>query len=554
MKKALLLALLAGMVFVGAQHAVPLQPLPLLVGAQRAVPSPPLLVQVPFEKIRRAESEPANWLTYSGSYPAHRFSPLKQITTENVRRLKPAWVYQIAARDKVETTPLVVDGVMYITEPPSDVTALDTRTGRPLWKYRRTIPEGVMVCCGRVNRGVAILDDLVFLGTLDAHLVALDAKSGVVRWDATVADYKTGHTITGAPLAVKDKVIIGIAGGEYGVRGFLDAYEAGTGRRAWRFWTIPGPGEPGNETWGGESWKTGAAPTWVTGSYDSEMNLVFWGTGNPGPDWNGDVRPGDNLYSDCLLALDADTGKLRWYFQFTPHDVHDWDATEIPVLVDGTFRDKPRKLVLFANRNGFYYVLDRLTGEFLTGTPYIKQTWAKGLDEKGRPIRLPNTFPTREGTVVWPHVDGGTNWFSPSYSPLSKLFYVAAQEKGAVYFTGEAERTAGAGFYGGTFKLVPGEEGYGAIRALDPETGRLQWEFRLHSPPWAGVLSTAGGLVFGGTMEGDFFALDARTGKVLWKFQTGGRVFSNPISYVSDGKQHIAIAAGQAIFAFSLGE
>ena len=389
----------------------------------------PLASQVPYERIRRAEAEPGNWLTYSGNYFSHRFSSLKQITTANAVRLKPAWVYQIEARHKFETTPLVVDGVMYITEPPSDATALDVRTGRPLWKYRRTIPDDVIVCCGKVNRGAAILDDLLFLGTVDGHLVALDAGSGVVRWDVAVIDYKTAHSITGAPLVVKDKVVLGIAGGEYGVRGFVDAYEAKTGKRAWRFWTVPGPGEPGFETWAGDSWKTGAATTWVTGSYDPELNLIYWGVGNPGPDWNGDVRRGDNLYSDCLLALDADTGKLKWYFQFTPHDVHDWDATQVPVLVDAVFRGKRRKLILFANRNGFYYVLDRQTGEFLTGTPFIKQTWAKGLDEKGRPIRLPNTFPTAEGTLVYPHVGGGTNWFSPSYNPATKLFYVAAQER-----------------------------------------------------------------------------------------------------------------------------
>ena len=289
----------------------------LLLGSQQTP------AQVPYERIRRAEAEPGNWLTYSGNFQSHRFSALRQINAANVGRLKPAWVYQIGERHNFETTPLVVDGVMYLTEHPSHVTALDTRTGRPLWKHRRTIPEDARVCCGQVNRGVAILDDQVFVGTVDSHLVALDARTGHVRWDTVVADYKTGHSITVAPLVVKDKVIVGIAGGEFGVRGFLDAYEAKSGKRAWRFWTIPGPGEPGNETWAGDSWKTGSATTWVTGSYDPELNLVFWGTGNPGPDWNGDFRLGDNLYSDCLVALDADTGKLKWYFQFTPHDVHD---------------------------------------------------------------------------------------------------------------------------------------------------------------------------------------------------------------------------------------
>ena len=510
------------------------------------------LAQAPYERIRRAESEPGNWLTYGGNYSSHRFSTLEQITAANVARLKPAWVYQVRDRNKFEVTPIVVDGIMYIAEPPSDVTALDTRTGRPLWHYRRTIPEGAVGCCGRINRGVAVLGDKVYVGTFDAHLVALDVKSGAVRWDIEVADYKVGHSITVAPLAVKDKIIVGIAGGEYGVRGFLDAYDAETGKRAWRLWTVPAAGEPGVETWAGDSWKLGAATTWVTGSYDPELNLIFWGTGNPGPDWNGDVREGDNLYSDCLLAVDADTGKLKWYFQFTPHDVHDWDATEVPILADGVLRGRQRKLVLFANRNAFYYALDRQTGEFLTGVPYVKQTWAQGLDDNGRPIRLPNTFPSKEGTTVWPNVGGATNWWSPSFSPLTRLVYVAVREQGGIYFIGDAEYIPGQQYNGGGFRSIPGEESYGAIRALEAETGKLRWEFRMHSPAQAGVLSTAGGLVFGGAREGDFFALDAATGKPLWQFQTGGGIAANPITYLSEGKQYVAIAAGSALFTFAL--
>ncbi len=320
----------------------------------------PLAGQVTYQRILEAGKEPGNWLTYSGNYSAHRFSPLDAINTRNVAGLKSLWVYQVNSLQKFETTPLVVDGVMYISEPPSHVTALDTRTGRPLWKYRRMLPDDVRVCCGQVNRGVAALGDLVFVGTVDAHLVALHARTGAVHWDVAVANYKAGYSITVAPLAVKDKILVGVAGGEYGVRGFLDAYDARTGKRAWRFWTVPAEGERGHETWDGDSWKTGSATTWVTGAYDPETNLVYWGTGNPGPDWNGDVRGGDNLYSDCLLALDADTGSLKWHFQFTPHDIHDWDATEVPVLIDGEWRGRPRKLVLFPNRNAFYYVLDRM--------------------------------------------------------------------------------------------------------------------------------------------------------------------------------------------------
>jgi alcohol dehydrogenase (cytochrome c) len=441
---------------------------------------------------------------------------------------------------------------MYISEPPSHVTALDTRTGRPLWKYRRTTAEDVRVCCGQVNRGVAILGDLVYVGTVDSHLVALNAKSGAVMWDVEVARYESGYSLTGAPLAIKDKIVVGMAGGEYGVRGFLDAYDAKTGKRAWRFWTIPGPGEKGNETWKGDSWKTGAASTWVTGAFDPDTNLLYWGTGNPGPDWNGDVREGDNLYSDSLIAIDADTGKLKWYFQFTPHDVHDWDATQVPVLVDGEVRGRKRKLVLFPNRNAFYYVLDRVTGEFLLGKPYAKQTWAKGLDDNGRPIRVPKTFPDFEGTQVWPAVAGANNWYSPTFSPRTGLLYVAVREAGSVYFIGDPEYKEGEQFNGGGFRSVPGEQEWGAVRAFDPATGVMKWEHKVFSPPWAGLLSTAGNVVFGGTTEGQVFALHAATGKALWRFQAGGVARSNPMSYSADGKQYVAVTMGNALCVFGL--
>ena len=348
----------------------------------------PLCAQVTFERILKATNEPGNWLTYSGNYAAHRFSMLDQINDGNVQKLQPLWAYQVNSLQKFESTPIVVDGIMYISEPPSNVTALDPRTGRPLWKYRRPMPEDVRVCCGQVNRGAAVLGDLVYVGTVDAHVVALSARTGAVMWDTTVADYRSGYSITAAPLAVRDKIVVGIAGGEYGVRGFLDAYDAKTGKRAWRFWTIPEPGDPANKSWKGDSWKTGSATTWVTGAYDPDTNLIYWGTGNPGPDWNGDVREGDNLYSDCVLALDAGTGMLKWHFQFTPHDMHDWDSTTVPVLLDGEVRGRQRKLLAFANRNAFYYLLDRESGEFLLGKPYAKQTWATGLDDRGRRFAL----------------------------------------------------------------------------------------------------------------------------------------------------------------------
>jgi alcohol dehydrogenase (cytochrome c) len=512
----------------------------------------PLAAQVTYDRILNASREPGNWLTYSGNYLGHRYSPLAQIDESNAARLKPMWAYQVNSLQRFEATPLVVDGVMYVSEPPSNVTALDPRTGRPLWRHRRVMPNDLRVCCGQVNRGVAVMGDMVYFGTLDAYLVALDAKTGAVRWETKVADYKMGYSVTVAPLAVKDKIVVGVAGGEYGVRGLLDAYDAKTGKQAWRFWTIPGPGEPGNESWSGDSWKTGAAGTWVTGAYDADANLVYWGTGNPGPDWNGEVRKGDNLYADCIIALDADTGKLKWHFQFTPHDVHDWDATEVPVLLDGEVRGQKRKLVIFPNRNAFYYVLDRASGQFLLGKPFAKQTWAKGLDDSGRPIRIPGTFPTLDGVKVWPSVAGANNWYSPSYSPKTGLLYINVRESGAIYYFGEADYKPGERFDGGGFRSIAGEDEYGAVRAFKPATGEVVWEHKVFSPPWSGVLSTAGNIVFSATNEGQFFVLSAVTGKPLWRFQAGGSARSNPMSYLVDGKQQIAMAVGNALYAFGV--
>ena len=510
-----------------------------------------LAAQVPYQRIVNADGEPGVWLTYSGNYQGHRFSRLAEITPANVAGLRPLWVYQ-TNNNRTEVSPLVVDGVMYVTEA-NNVTALGVHTGRSLWSWTRPIPKDLQtIGFGRTNRGVAVIDELVVVGTLDAHLVALDAKTGAVRWDAEVADYKVGHCITGAPIAIDGKILTGISGGEAGIRGFVDAYDAKTGKRVWRFWTIPGPGEPGHNTWTSDAWKTGGGSTWVSGTYDPDLKLVYWGVGNPGPDWNGDSRIGDNLYTCSLIALDANTGKLRWHFQFTPHDEHDWDATEIPVLINGTVRGQQRKLIAMANRNGFYYLLDRSTGEFLLGTPYAKQTWAKGLDDSGRPMVAPNSSPSVQGTLVYPSLQGATNWFSPSYSPQTDLFYVAVREMGSYYYKGEAEYKPGTFFAGGGERALDGDEAWGAIRALHPATGKMVWEFRLKSPPWAGVLSTAGGLVFGGSNEGNFYALDARDGKPLWDFQTGSSMESNPISFLVDGKQRVAVAAGRAIFMFGL--
>jgi alcohol dehydrogenase (cytochrome c) len=506
--------------------------------------------QIPAERIVNADREPGNWLTYSRTYSGHRYTPLAEIAAANVAQLRAAWTYQIEDPGKFSSSPIVIDGILYITEPGGRVVALDGRTGRPVWRYSRRPPEGVLACCGAANRGLAVLNDLLFVGTLDARLIALDLLTGKVRWITTVDDYRAGYAITAAPLAVRDKVVVGIAGGELGVRGFLDAYDAKTGARVWRFWTVPGPGEAGHDTWSGDSWKTGSATTWITGSYDSELNLIYWGTGNPGPDYNGDGRKGDNLYSCSLVALDADTGKLRWHFQFTPHDVNDWDSTHVPMLVE----EGGRKLVVVANRNGFYYVLDRRTGEFVRGMQFGKQTWSKGLDNKGRPERLPDTDPTTAGRMVYPGFHGVTNWFSPSFSPLTKLVYVAVREEPAYFSKEDQKHSPGEWFTGGNPRGVEHIEPSGSIRALEYTTGKLAWEFPLKSPPWAGLMATAGGLVFGGSSEGMFYALDAISGKPLWHYGTGAPIFANPVSFQVDGRQHVAIAAGNALFAFSLPE
>ncbi len=509
---------------------------------------------VPFQRILDSQKEPQNWFTYSGNYNGQRHSSLDLIHAGNVKRLKVAWVHHSGTTESHETTPLVVDGVMFLTEGPNVVKSLDTRTGSLLWRYERTIPKDLRLCCGRPNRGVAILNDTVYYGSIDAHLIALDARTGRVKWDVEMADYKTGYSSTVAPLAVKDKIILGAAGGEFGIRGFIDAYDAKTGARAWRFYTIPGPGDPDFGTWEGDSWKVGSAAIWTTGSYDPETNTTIWGTGNPGPDWNGDVRKGDNLYSCAFVAVDVDTGVKRWHYQFTPHDTHDWDATQVPVLIDGRFRGAPRKMVATANRNAFFYVLDRANGKFLTGKPFVKQTWARGLDDSGRPQVLPGTDPTEAGNAVWPSLAGGTNWASPSYSPATNLFYVPAREQGAFYYKGEADYKPGVIFNGGGQRVVPDEQPYGAIRALDPETGNLKWEFRTHTPANVGLLSTKGNLVFTGSTQGDFFALNATTGELLWRFRSNGGMNSNPMTYSVDGKQYVAMAIARALYVFDLME
>jgi len=526
-----------------------------LLAALMLVATTGLSAQVTDARLRSARTEPSNWLTYSGDLGGQRYSPLSQITPGNVRSLRPAWIYQALEPGPFQTSPIVVDGVMYLTEFRGHVVALDVRSGRVLWRYQQALPPTLLALgFAPTNRGVAVLDSTVYVGAPDARLIALDARSGAVRWIVQVADNALGYAITGAPLAFGDVVVVGVSGAEAGIRGFLDAYDARTGALRWRFHTIPAPGEPGSETWGGDSWKTGGGSTWLTGSYDPSLGLLYWGVGNPGPLWNGDSRPGDNLYTCSLIALDAATGTLRWHFQYTPHDTHDWDAAQVPVLFDARVGGVQRPVVAMANRNGFYYVLDRKTGAFLTGRPYIEQDWAEGLDATGRPILRPNIEPTDSGTALTPNLHGGTNWLSPSYSPATSLFYVAARQMGSRYYKYPVSYTPGRYFLGGGESEFGGDSAQGAVKALDPATGRERWSFPLFSPPWAGLLSTGGGLVFGGSNEGQFFALDARTGRPLWHFQTGGMINANPIAFSEGGRQHVAVAAGNALVVFALPE
>ncbi len=505
--------------------------------------------QVTFERLVNAAKEPQNWLTYSGDYAGRRFSPLDQINTANARSLVAKWVYQTAATGKFETTPLVVDGILYATGQDDRAFALDASTGRPIWLYQRQLPSDIRPCCGRVNRGLAILGDKVFMATLDAHVIALDAKTGNLIWDVSAVDYKNGYSFTLAPLAVKNFIVVGISGGEYGIRGFIDAYDADTGKHKWRFYTVPGPGEPGHDSWERESWKIGGAPAWITGVYDPATNQLFWPTGNPSPSNRGEGRAGDNLYSNTLLALDADTGKLSWHFQFTKHDEHDWDATQVPITIDLG----GKHLIAQANRNGFFYVLDRTTGKLLSASAYAKTTWSGGKDAEGRPVANKESSPTPEGRTVCPGAIGSTNWMSPTFDSQTGLFYVTAREECDIFSTAPQPYEAGHAYYGSAYFPSDKAEPYlGALRALDPNNGQLKWEFRHLSPTYSGVLSTAGGLLFTGDAEGNFIALDAASGKPLWHFQMGGAVYASPLAFSVDGREYVAIAAGSSLYAFGL--
>src|SRR3984957_11489492 len=452
---------------------------------------------VPFERILRANQEPQNWLTYSGNLNSQRHSALTQISPANARDLTLKWVYQSRSLDKHEVTPLVVDGVMYTIQSPNDVIALDAVTGKMIWQYSHKPAEGTRnPCCGNLTRGLAILGDKLFLAALDAKMIALDAKTGKELWNTQIADYKQQYAMTVAPIVVKDKVIAGVAGGEHGVRGFLAAYDVNTGKEVWRFNTVPGPGEAGYETWLGkdgkpnDSYLHGGAPLWMTGSYDPDSNLTMWGTGNAGPDYNGDDRVGDNLYSSSVIALDADTGKLKWYYQFSPHDQFDWDATQVPVLGDIDFQGRPRKVMMWANRNGVFYVLDRTTGQFLLGKPFVKANWLTGFDEKGRPMRVPGQQASAVPVLVQRNGLGGTNWYPPSFSPHTGLFYIPGWENSGTMVA----KNNGFGRSTGDTpmaqpNLIPNrkteEEGFGIVRAFDPKTGEKKWEYKMTDITWA---------------------------------------------------------------------
>ena len=504
-------------------------------------------------ELRGAEDRSAEWLTYSGSYSAQRHSRLDQISRENVGHIQVKWMRHLTVSVRqgedrgVETTPIVRGSTMFVTEDNS-VLALDAVTGQVLWTYSRYITESA-ICCRdyAYNRGVALLGSQIFVGTLDGHLIALDASTGTVNWDVVI-----GGSITGAPLAIDDMVITGVSGGDYGIHGFIDARDAASGKERWRFNTAPDPGESGSETWGGHG-GAGSA-TWLTGSFDPELRLIYWGVGNPTPSFNGDVRPGDNLYSCSVVAVDVDSGKLRWYFQFSPHDLHDWDANQIPVLVDATVGDVKRKLLAMANRNGFYYLLDRTNGTFLLGTPFVRQTWADGLDERGRPRVRPESIATRAGTFVYPGIFGGTNWWSPTFDAKLQLLFVPTMDRGGFFFA--SHNQSAAEVYDSFGEQTNQQENVNtAVKALDITTGRVRWQYvlsaRENRPSMGGLLSTAGRLVFGGDNE-KLFALNAETGAELWHFDTGNFITAAPVSYEVAGRQYVAIAAGHNILAFAL--
>ena len=504
-----------------------------------------IFAQVRHEDVAKGAGE--DWLTYAGSYSGWRYSPLKQITADNAKNIVAKWVYHVPEARGLKSSPIVYQGVMYITDA-NAVYAIDARSGRLVWRYAEARADK-----GGVNRGAAIWADKVYFTTSDNYLIALNRHTGAFLFGKKFADVDKGTTSTSAPLIAKGKVIVGSAGGDSGMRGFIMALSADTGQELWKTYTVPAKGEKGSETWGDLiDWGGGAA--WLSGTYDSELNTLYWTTGNPWPDYNGAVRKGDNLYTCSLLALDLDSGKMKWHFQFTPHDTHDWDAQSWPMLVDTEILGRKRKAVLHANRNGFFYALDRVTGEFLRATQLIdKITWAKGVDEKGRPIMLPDSDPTPQGNWVCPSVKGATNWMGQSYNPGTGLLYVLTLEQCGMYYRSSQEPQPMKNFSGGG---ATEEGGQVFLRALDPKTGKRVWEYPMTGlgRMWTGTVSTAGGIIFSGDDDGHLVALDAKSGKNLWHFNVGEMLTASPIAYSVDGKQYLAIASATAVFSFGLFE
>jgi alcohol dehydrogenase (cytochrome c) len=495
-----------------------------------------------------SQNDPQNWTTYSGTNSAWRYSELDQINQTNVRKLTPVWAFQTGKSEGgFSCTPLVADGVMYITSPGNRVFAINAATGEEIWHYYYPLPKTLGLIYGPVNRGVALSDGLVFMGTLDNHLVALNSRTGKEVWNVNIEDMKEcGCNITGAPLIVKDKVLVGVTGGDSAHRGYINAFDTKTGRRAWRFWTIPGPHEPGNETWQSGSWKTGGAATWLTGSFDPELNLVYWGVGNPAADFYGGARAGTNLYTDCVLALDADTGQLKWHYQEIPHDVWDWDSAYECVLIDQVINGVTRKLLVHPNKGGYTWVLDRVTGQFIAAWKFGENvSWISGIDEQGN--LLGRSEPEKDKpTLVCPSVSGSRSWNHGSYSPKTGFFYTPVIEYCDLITPRAEPSVPGAPSFGGGFEMKrpPTGDAGGHLDAFDPITGKRQWSYRSKYPLLASTLATAGNLIFSGDPEGHFFALNALTGEKLWSFSTGSGHRGSPITYSVGGRQYVAVPSG----------
>ena len=502
----------------------------------------------------RQVTSQADWTSYNGQASGSRYSPLAHISKGNAARLTAKWIFSLPNTAPLQVTPVVAGGVMYVTSA-NECYALDAGTGRQIWRYQRPRTKGLIGnAAGGANRGVSVAGDKVFMVTDHAHVIALDRMTGALRWDTEMADWHQNYNATGAPLPVGNLIVTGTSGGDEGVRGFLAAFDQATGREVWRFWTVPKRGEPGSETWQGKGIDHPGGTTWLTGTYDPELDTVYWPVGNPGPDLIGDDRIGDNLYTDSIVALDAKTGRLKWHFQFTPHDVWDYDAQETPALVDANWQGQPRKLLVQANRNGFLYVLDRTNGAFLSGKQYVKTvTWASGLDARGRPNVVPGMEPTLEGRRVCPSLDGASNWYSTSFNPTTNLYYVQTNDKCGIFTKTPMDWEAGKGFMGGSFRPAP-EPARRVLRAFDIQTGRAVWELPQTGAvnSWGGVLSTGGGVVIFGEDSGALMAADAATGKPLWSFQTSQLWKASPMTYLFDNAQYIAIAAGSNIIAFGL--